>query len=35
MNELGLGLLNIASAVLVYAGMIIYVPKVVEKIKRK
>lgn len=35
MKELVMGLLNIVLAVLVYAGVIIYAPKVVEMFKRK
>ena len=35
MNELGIGLLNILAAVLVYGGVVIGFPVLVEKIKRK
>lgn len=35
MNELGIGLLSIVVAVLVYGGVVIGFPMLVEKIKRK
>lgn len=35
MNELGIGLLSILAAVLVYGGVVIGFPVLVEKIKRK
>lgn len=35
MNELGIGILSIVVAVLVYSGVVIGFPVLVEKIKRK